>query len=134
MIGNKGVDPVVATVLLIAIAVIAAIGVWYWVGAFTGKPPTGPQQQVALSLESCNGSHVQVRNTGGTSATAPADIYNSSSGAQVGYLMINSTSGALASGTVTQVTICSTTACPLQKITGGFKILDADYPAYPFSC
>ncbi len=36
----KGISPIVAVVLLIAISIIASVGVWYWVGTFTGKPVT----------------------------------------------------------------------------------------------
>ena len=37
---RKGVSPVVATVLLIAIAVISAVAVWYWVAPLTSAQPT----------------------------------------------------------------------------------------------
>ncbi|GEM_PF-1125520 len=148
MIGNKGISPVVAVVLLIAIAVIAAIGVWYWVGAFTGKPPTGGQQQVSLTFESCNGTHVIVRNTGGIAATATASIYNSTP-SFVG--LLNFTAFPLNPGNVTAVPFCNgssaTTmvgACPLTttgviipsggKFSGTFTVVDNNYPTFTFSC
>jgi len=48
----KGVSPVVATVLLIAIAVVAAVGVWFWVAGLQNKPAT-PAETKMLQLESC---------------------------------------------------------------------------------
>ncbi len=48
----KGVSPVVATVLLIAIAVVAAIGVWFWVAGLQNKPAT-PAETKMLQLEAC---------------------------------------------------------------------------------
>jgi flagellin-like protein len=138
MMGQKGISPVVAVVLLIAIAVIAAIGVWYWVGAFTGKPPTGPQQQVALSIESCNGSHVTIRNIGGITASAAADIYNTTSGTNIGFIEMNGSgpqNSSLSPGAISTVRMCNASnVCPTQKISGTFDIIDADYPSYSFSC
>ncbi len=69
---RKGVSPVVATVLLIAIAVISAVAVWYWVAPLTGKqamPETSQKGYVVAdtypnaSSTGCNG--VDLRNTGG---------------------------------------------------------------------
>ncbi|MCD4740584.1 hypothetical protein K8R43_05365 [archaeon] len=38
---KKGISPIVAVVLLIAISVIAAVGLYFWVTAFTTAPATG---------------------------------------------------------------------------------------------
>jgi flagellin-like protein len=35
---NSGISPVVATVLLIAIAVIGSVTAWYWISSYTNKP------------------------------------------------------------------------------------------------
>ncbi|MCD6522257.1 MAG: hypothetical protein J7K68_00770 [Candidatus Diapherotrites archaeon] len=37
---QRGISPIVATVLLIAISVIAAVGIYYWVGGYATKQPT----------------------------------------------------------------------------------------------
>jgi flagellin-like protein len=37
---RKGISPIVAVVLLIAIAVIAAVGLYFWVGGLATKQPT----------------------------------------------------------------------------------------------
>ncbi len=37
---KKGISPIVAVVLLIAIAVIAAVGLYFWVGGLATKQPT----------------------------------------------------------------------------------------------
>ncbi len=48
----KGVSPVVATVLLIAIAVVAAVAVWFWVGAM-GRPAVPSQEVKTFIVENC---------------------------------------------------------------------------------
>ena len=35
----KGISPVIATTLLIAIAVVGGVTAWYWVASYTAKPP-----------------------------------------------------------------------------------------------
>ncbi len=71
---QKGVSPVVATVLLIAIAVISAVAAWYWVSAYTAKPPLPETSQRGYmvtgvydnaSVTGCNG--VDIKNVGGIS-------------------------------------------------------------------
>lgn len=72
----KGVSPVIAVVLLIAIAVIAAVAVWYWVGPLTSKPPGTETPTKSLTVVQCRATPagasatVDVRNTGGTTVTA----------------------------------------------------------------
>jgi flagellin-like protein len=144
MIGTKGVSPVVAVVLLIAIAVIAAIGVWYWVSVFTGKPPTGGQQQVAFSIEDCkvgvvtsihpglwNGSSIKVRVTGGLRLATNASVYNQSSGARVGVINFGQTP--LNPKDVGWVSIHNATGSMI-NITGTNAIIDPNYPNYIFTC
>jgi flagellin-like protein len=64
---RKGISPVVAVVLLIAIAVIAAVAVWYWVSPMTGKPATADTTQKSVSITRCfsTGQYLEIRNTGG---------------------------------------------------------------------
>jgi flagellin-like protein len=77
---KKGVSPVVATVLLIAIAVISAVAVWYWVAPLTSSQPTGSTTQYGLTIpfaysNSTSGVNcvtMDFKNTGG--ATIPAGI------------------------------------------------------------
>jgi len=65
---RKGVSPVVAIVLLIAIAVISAVAVWTWVGPLTSKPPMGSTTQYSLTVIKCypgaTGT-LDIKNTGG---------------------------------------------------------------------
>jgi len=74
---RKGVSPVVATVLLIAIAVISAVAVWYWVAPFTAAQPIPSTSQkgymvsdtyLNVSNSTCNG--VDLKNTGGQTITS----------------------------------------------------------------
>lgn len=132
---KKGVSPVIAVVLLIAITVIAAMGLWYWSTAFTAKPNVGQQYQISLSYTRCNGTHVLVRNNGGVTATRDANIFNSS-GQQAGYL--NFSGNSLASGAVGFIQICNATG-PCLPLTGAplsgvFNVLDPDYASATFSC
>jgi len=129
MMGSKGISPVVAVVLLIAIAVIAAVGVWYWVSAFTGKPPTGGQEQVAISFENCNGTHVTVRNIGAITIDDAANIYNST-GTLIGFIHFNSTT--LSPRDIKFVPIINISgALPFY---GSFDVIDPDFPSYKFTC
>lgn len=59
----RGVSPVVAVVLLIALTVIAGVGTWYWVGSYTSKPAT-ISYSAYLSVESCDLSSMVIRNNG----------------------------------------------------------------------
>jgi len=69
---QKGVSPVVAVTVLIMMAVLASVAVWYWVSAYTTKPPGPDTTQKGYvvvdvyrnaSNTGCNA--VDVKNTGG---------------------------------------------------------------------
>ena len=45
---RKGISPIVAVVLLIAIAVIAAVGLYFWVGGLATRQPT-PSTPLTIS-------------------------------------------------------------------------------------
>jgi len=47
---KKGVSPVVATVVLIMMAVMAAVAVWYWVSSSTTKPPVPETSQKGYTV------------------------------------------------------------------------------------
>jgi flagellin-like protein len=47
---QKGISPIVAVVLLIAIAVIAAVGLYFWVGGLATQQPT-PSKPKVLSAQ-----------------------------------------------------------------------------------
>ena len=65
---RKGISPVIAVVLLIAISVIAAVGVWYWVAELAAEPAGLGDDPVTLSVEDCDttGDEVMIRNPTGT--------------------------------------------------------------------
>ena len=132
---KKGISPVVAVVLLIAIAVIAAVGVWYWVGAYTGKPAVGVEQR-AMSITECrtdsttNITKVLVRNVGGMTLNSPAAVYNAA-GTEIGYLDISD----MASGDVEHVYLLNATGDTNISVTPGvFRVIDSAYPEYTFTC
>ena len=75
---KKGVSPVVATVLLIAIAVISAVAVWYWVAPLTSAQATPSTAQYAFVVTSAyknstigNCTTMDVKNSGGITITGP---------------------------------------------------------------
>ena len=47
---RKGISPIVAVVLLIAIAVIAAVGLYFWVGGLATKQPT-PSTPIVIGAQ-----------------------------------------------------------------------------------
>ncbi len=89
----KGISPIVAMVLLIALAVIAAMGVFFWTGAYTSKPAV-QSYSAYFSAEGCDISSVTLRNTGTTIADQLGVPFYSNNGTQVGYIDIkNFTAG-----------------------------------------
>ena len=69
---QKGVSPVVATVVLIMMAVLAAAAVWYWTASYTAKPPTPDTTQkgyividVYRNGTATNCNSLDIKNTGG---------------------------------------------------------------------
>ena len=92
---RKGISPVVAVVLLIAIAVIAAVAVWYWVSPMTGKPATADTTQKSVSVSRCYSTYtaLDLRNTGGVTIPSGTNfaVYYSDNGTLAnGYVEFNS--------------------------------------------
>jgi len=80
---RKGVSPVVAIVLLIAIAVISAVAVWSWVSPLTSKPATGSTAQYSAIVWRCypDPNTLDIKNTGGLAITlANFTVINSTGG------------------------------------------------------
>ena len=63
MKGKRGISPIVAMVLLIAISVIAAVGVYFWIGQYTSKPGT-PSMPEMMSISTIGNGKVMVVNLG----------------------------------------------------------------------
>ncbi|GEM_PF-4628870 len=96
---------------------------------------TPPSPLTAFSIESCNGYESTIRNTGDTTLTANADIYNAANDNKIGYF--NFASKNLAAGAVSKYSIYDNTGLPrtsTNAVTGTLKIIDPDYPAYRFVC
>jgi flagellin-like protein len=85
---RKGVSPVVAIVLLIAIAVIAAVAVWYWVSPMTSKPATAETTQKTISVVACypDTDSFIITNSGGYTlpSTQTFDLYTGADGVDTG--------------------------------------------------
>ena len=87
---EKGISPIVAEVLLIAMAVMIATGIWYWISEYSTYPIV-ELNLIEISITSCNGTHVLVRNIGAFDADKAADVYKQN-GPRIGYLNFNVTS------------------------------------------
>jgi len=110
---RKGVSPVVATVLLIAIAVISAVAVWYWVAPLTSPPATPSTSQYAIVVLSTyknsttgNCTTMDIKNSGGLPipATTTFEIRWSNGTSTTKYVNITSQ---LISGTTTNFNIAN---------------------------
>ena len=131
---KKGISPVVAVVLLVAIAVIASVGVWYWVGAYTGKPNVAGTEK-SMTISECNGTHVYAQNSGEHKLDGVAAFYDSSKIHQ-GYLNFS----ALAGGGVTTdsanwVALYDTSSAQITTaISGSYYVLQSGYQQISFNC
>lgn len=128
----KGISPVVSTVILIAIAVVASLSMWYWFDNYNNKPVTLPMSG-AIQITSCNGSHAFVRAVGGVPSQFDADIRDAN-GDLEGVLNISGTP--LNASSILLVPIVSPVDSS-QIITladGLYTIIDSDYPQTQFSC
>ena len=129
---RKGVSPVVAAVLLIAIAVIAAVAVWYWVSPLTARPATTGTTQMTISVERCyDGAELDIRNVGGIAIPAATNftIYKLSDGSTANAWVDMGT--ALDSGAVAKKSISG--AAPIATSTAYF-LLAQGIPSATFSC
>jgi len=96
---KKGVSPVVATVLLIAIAVISAVAVWYWVSPLTSPAATPSTTQYGFVVTgtykpagSC--TSIDIKNSGGTTIpiNTAFEIFNINGTSAGKYVWVNYTS------------------------------------------
>ncbi len=115
---RKGVSPVVATVLLIAIAVISAVAVWYWVAPLTSAQPTPSTTQSAFivtntykNATSDGCGSLDIMNSGGISILANTffEVRSYTTGALVTGKFLN-ISIAIAPGTTINVNLTNVTA------------------------
>lgn len=125
---KKGVSPIVAEVLLIAMAIMIAVGIWYWISEYSTYPII-ELNLIEVSITSCNGTHVLARNIGAFDANRAADIYKQN-GPNVGYLNFNVTT--LKSGNSSFVEIVNTSVS--LPLSGVYIIVDDDYKTYTFTC
>jgi flagellin-like protein len=90
---EKGVSPVIATVLLIAIAIMGSVTVWYWSSIYTSKPALSDTTFKSYTVTAvyrdgtdirCNA--IDVKNTGKYALTsAVLNVRDTATGMQVGY-------------------------------------------------
>ncbi len=131
---KKGISPVIAVVLLIAISVIAAVGVWYWVGSYTGKPGVSGLKKTAEIIK-CNGTHVFVQNTGNQKLDTTADIYNSND-QLVGYINFPGLpNGGINPGDSSWVPIYNNSDQQTEPLAEGtYYLLSSNYQEKKFQC
>ena len=131
---KKGISPVVAVVLLIAIAVIAAVGVWYWVGAYTGEPNVQTSLKT-YGIGQCNGTYAFINNNGGKALDSNAAIYSSSlvpTGAEFNFS--GTTIAASGAGLVPIVNASNTSQVWPTALNGNYYVLANGTTQIPFSC
>ena len=128
---KKGISPVVAVVLLIAIAVIAAVGVWYWVGSYTGQPNVTTNVKT-MTIQDCNGTHVYVQNTGQDALNTAVHFYTTA-GADQGYVGFNATSVASSSSAWVPLLYTNGSARTSAITAGNYDILGTGIQTTPFS-
>ncbi|GEM_PF-4964426 len=77
----KGLSPIIAMVLFIAITVIAGISVYYWVLPYAEKPVLPDTVYRSLIVQSCEGNVIQVKNGGAlVIRNTNFTVYNSTGG------------------------------------------------------
>ncbi len=129
---KKGISPVVAVVLLIAIAVIAAVGVWYWVGAYTGQPNVTTSVKT-FTVQKCNGTHVYVQNNGQEALSTSVNVYTTA-GADTG-AKINFSGTSVSAGNAAWVPLVNSTNGIIQTaLDGNYQVLATNVQTTPFSC
>ena len=102
---RKGVSPVVATVLLIAIAVISAVAVWYWVAPLTSAQATPSTSQYGFVVTGTykntagNCTTMDIKNSGGVTIplNTTLEVFSISGTTTSKYVVVNV--GNLTSGT-----------------------------------
>jgi flagellin-like protein len=111
---RKGVSPVVATVLLIAIAVISAVAVWYWVSPLTSPAATPSTTQYGFVVTgtyktSGNCTTLDIKNSGGTTIpyNTTFEIFNITGPSAGKYVQVNVTT--LTSGTTLNFNVINST-------------------------
>jgi flagellin-like protein len=131
---RKGVSPVVAIVLLIAIAVISAVAVWSWVSPLTSKPPTGSTVQYSISVLHCypstTNSTLDIKNTGGVTINSQNwDLINATSGATIISNALN-VSQTLAPGATSSIVMVNTNL----TAGSGYILRAPSFPDFRFTC
>ena len=131
---RKGISPIVAVVLLIAIAVIAAVGLYFWVTTFTSSPSSGAKPYVIGAV--CTGAG---KNTNGTLfITNPQDTAITLSASNTLHVTTSSgadystTSGTIPANGNLQIS-ASTLGASLTSGTTGVAWLTQSNPQ-PFTC
>lgn len=124
---QKGVSPIVAEVLLIALVITTSMGIWYWMGQYTQVPIVKLNLR-EITITACNQTHVLVRNVGAYRADKVASVIKQNVGS-VGFIDLNGTP--LDTGSSTYVKLINTSSSPL---TGTFFVIDSNYREYVFVC
>ena len=96
---RKGISPIVAVVLLIAIAVIAAVGLYFWVGGLATKQPTpttpGTITAICGGATSADNGILTITNIGANTLEDDAfTVTGTTAGANCGGLCTDLASGA----------------------------------------
>ena len=132
---RKGVSPVVAIVLLIAIAVISAVAVWTWVGPLTSKPPMGSTTQSIVQVIAChpgNPTTIDIKNTGGVKISSQSFTLISMAD---GSLVNLTGSGVVTTQTLSPGEVNSSVQISPSLASGvSYALRAQNFPDMPFTC
>ena len=131
---KKGISPVVAVVLLIAIAVIASVGVWYWIGEFTDKPSVAGADKSLVVIE-CSGTAVFIQNIGNDKLDGSAAFFDGNN-LQIGVLNFSAMAGGgIDVDDASWVDLYNMSGDAMStEITGEYFILESGYQQVSFNC
>lgn len=129
----KGISPVVAVVLLIAIATISAVALWYWVGPMTARPVTIDYTQQKFAVAGCQASTatLQLRSESGfTLSDLTFSVVNFSTGEEL--CADAYTIATIASGETVQAT--NSSPCNMEATSAYILRSELGIPDVPFTC
>ena len=135
----RGVTPIVATVMLIAMTVITAMALWYYVTEIASKEIEVPNSETTreLRISSCDADELYaiVRNTGASDLNVNADIFNAS-GVRAGILNFTQRTSSTGSvgltvGEVDRINITKTVDV---FYPGTYRVFDENYTEVTFTC
>lgn len=123
----KGISPIVTIVLFVALALVAAMGVWYFTSSYTPKATALQVIGSNIAVEYCDGTMMLIRNSGDLDArSSNVPLYSTSDDREVGKFDLN-----VSGGTIGQV-ILKISDSTISD--GVYYFLAPEIPLFTFYC